>query len=172
MSAKRRYITTPFRALSSFFIAAMVGGILTSLAFTAPEILNYTPNTDFPMKQILSGAGLIAVIGSFIWLFGLVFIGGPVWMLLHGVTQRSPVTAVLVGGILSFGTVFANRTGLFTGNSDLRSYSTGGRDIVIEGKLTNAGWINALELSVMVGIIGVIVAFTLWRVSYRRNTHT
>ncbi|MEO1280585.1 MAG: hypothetical protein AAFV69_02500, partial [Pseudomonadota bacterium] len=75
---------------------------------------------------------------------------------------------VLAGYLVPFLVMIIMLTGFFTGNSSYTTYRQGGVDIVIDGRLTVAGWWSALHSAVMMGVIGGLVALVIWRIAYRR----
>jgi hypothetical protein len=95
-----------------------------------------------------------------IWLAGLVFLACPIWLILHGLQARGPLSAVALGGVLSFLFFFGAMTSWF-------GLSVPGVPIGVASML-DMDWRRGLEAAGWMTPLGVLVGLVVWRVAYRR----
>lgn len=98
------------------------------------------------------------VVGMIITAMLAVAVGGPIWLVCHVLGRRGPVMAALVGALAGFA--------LFLGG---QTYGFG----VFEMPATDAQtllfrWISAIATSLVLALVAALIAWTMWRVAYRR----
>ena len=99
--------TTPARVMAALFAGAGVGsGICsgTALIATAPAFASASQFAE----SVTAAVAFVPVIWLFsavIYLAGLVFVGGPLWALLHDLGRRDMFTAALLGAALNVASV-------------------------------------------------------------------
>jgi hypothetical protein len=113
---------------------------------------------------------LMAFIASaVIWAIGLVVVGLPAWLYLHHRERRHWLWAVAVGAVLTFVAVFviAMETNFFRGMAGM--YVGGGVDpsTLDDAQLASQEWQSAILASSVLSLIGMAVAFVVWRIAYR-----
>lgn len=162
------YNTTERKVLLAANIAAAVGAMIVTIQFINPPITKFN---FLHLPQMLAELFPIYFFAHLIWLFGIAVLGGPVWMAMHQRGLRHWVHAGLTGGVLLGNTCMALMTGFFTGYSSFHQSATraAGQWIWIDGKITAEGWLDALESSLWISLLGVILGLVIWRIAYRRT---
>ena len=108
-----------------------------------------------------------------IWLVCIVFLGGPVWLVLHYLGLRHWIVAAIAGAMIPSFLVAYRETEGFSGMNDTLLYSKVGDTVMWQdGVMTQAGWENSLFLAVLFGIAGLVVGLVLWRVAYTPKPET
>lgn len=89
----------PFRLLS-IACASLLAGLLIALEFAAfVFIANVVERV--PLKGLVSFSVYAGGIGTAGFFVGLILLGSPLWLWLHGIGKRDYVTAGLAGGALA-----------------------------------------------------------------------
>src|SRR5262245_11435366 len=155
-------------------VALAAGAVVGSLGTVAPTLLVGLLCIGEPGGFRSQHVGLLVfmLVAAFIvWTVGLVLVGVPIWWLFHRKGRRSRWTAVAVGAVVTF----LLNLGLDAGSSvlmqlDSGSYSASdsGGQTIINDHLTAHGWWNAIQGSILLAIVGVIVALVVWQIAYRR----
>jgi hypothetical protein len=101
---------------------------------------------------------------------GLCVFGIPCWWVCHRMGWRSAGAALLLGFLLAFLVAFAiNTVPIVLFNSlGTSSFGDSGGDTVLNGRLTNYGWVSSVRGSIAVAWMGGLTALVIWRVAYRR----
>jgi len=115
------------------------------------------------------GFAFVIFLAAFaVWSLGLVTFGAPAWCALHRRGLRSRGAALILGAGLASAVGFTINVvlGLMIGEG----YSSGdsGGDIWIGGHLTFYGWSQDVLGAVVLGLLGAMVGWVVWRVAYRR----
>ncbi|MEO1662986.1 MAG: hypothetical protein AAFR51_18540 [Pseudomonadota bacterium] len=165
--ASSLYVTNGGRVIVALLVGALIGTLPIAImygidVFRANGIDYFL---EFGVRNTFSGL----VFGTFVWFLCLGIFGGPVWIFLHLSGGRYWWIAALTGFVVPFCVLIIQGTGFFTGRSGSTTLRRGGVDIVIDGHLTQAGWIDAIQTSVVFGALGGIVATVIWRIAYRKN---
>ena len=163
--------TTKGRALF-----ALLGGVIFATIVVGTKLLfgNYM---DFWISELELNT-FYTVVYTFsapliVWGVGVFFIGVPFWLVLHKKGFRTWMIALLSGFLLSFLVVFLVNTGFLTGNQIQPTYKEDvrfvGGDPRWDGQiLSTFGWWFYLKFAARVGLLGSVVALTIWRIAYRR----
>jgi hypothetical protein len=165
------YTTNVRRAIAALAAGAAVGALGTIAPTLLAGLLSIGEPGGFRSQHV----GLLMfmlVVAFIVWSIGLVLVGAPMWWLFHRKGRRSRREAVAVGAV----TTFLVNLGLNAGFSVLMqldsggSYSAGdsGGKTIINDQLTAHGWWNAIQESILLAIVGVIVALVIWQIAYRR----
>ncbi|MES2043570.1 MAG: hypothetical protein V4475_06815 [Pseudomonadota bacterium] len=142
----KRYETSLDRAGLSLAAGGTMGGLLTVALVAAgrPESWLYLP------------VGF--VIGAIITAMAVVAIGGPLWIVAHAIGKRGPRSAVVLGAFAGFALFLCGQTygfGLFT------QPPMDNRTIIYH-------WISGAATSLILSLVCAVIAWTMWRVAYRR----
>ncbi len=148
------------RVTYAFLAGAFTGSIIFP---TAPFIpVFFEPNG---IRKILT----VFYFGFIFWFFGLLLIGSPIWALLHRLNKRKFYHAALAGFIPPFLVVLQP----FTLLSPAKSRGSIFFNIDPTGKfwegdvITWRHLVSVLESSAILGLVGALVAFAIWRTAYR-----
>jgi hypothetical protein len=142
----KRYETSLDRAGLSLAAGGAMGGVLTVILVAAgqPESWLYLP------------VGF--VIGAIITAMAVVAIGGPLWIVAHAVGRRGPRSAIMLGAFAGFALFLCGQTygfGLFA------QPAMDNRTIIYH-------WISGAATSLILSLVCAAIAWTMWRVAYRR----
>lgn len=142
----KRYETSLDRAGLSLAAGGAMGGVLTVILVAAgqPESWLYLP------------VGF--VIGAIITAIAVVAIGGPLWIVAHAVGRRGPRSAIMLGAFAGFALFLCGQTygfGLFA------QPAMDNRTIIYH-------WISGAATSLILSLVCAAIAWTMWRVAYRR----
>jgi len=142
----KRYETSLDRAGLSLAAGGAMGGVLTVILVAAgqPESWLYLP------------VGF--VIGAVITAMAVVAIGGPLWIVAHAVGRRGPRSAIMLGAFAGFALFLCGQTygfGLFA------QPAMDNRTIIYH-------WISGAATSLILSLVCAAIAWTMWRVAYRR----
>jgi hypothetical protein len=140
-------------ALAGVFVGATVVTLeFAVLFFAEPE-----PWSQQWILPAFWGAALI------VFLMGFVFLGVPAWFAAGYFGRRHWYDAVIIGAILTGGAEF-----LWAYPSPHSSLS-GSVDLVVDGRYTFAGWLNAIKMAAAIGIGGAMSGLTIWWIAYRNR---
>ncbi len=98
------------------------------------------------------------VIGAVITVMAVVAVGGPLWVFAHATGRRGPRSAITIGALAGFVLFLCGQTygfGLFTMPP-------------IDGRTLLFRWISGVATSLILAVICAGIAWTMWRVAYRR----
>ena len=168
--------TTRGRALKSLALGCGVGALIVGsfalLEFRAHAegYIYYLQGRDtFGTAKILAIAFGVPLMGLGIW---AVFFA-PIWLMLHKRGYRPWLSMLLAGFALTFIGVFTVSTHFLTGSRNWPEHLNAARNMSIDPRwhgaiMTALGWLLAAFSAVIYGILGAIVALTIWRIAYRR----
>lgn len=122
--------------------------------FLAPDYLD----------RALTFAPLIFIAAFLVWGLGLLVIGVPAWIALARSGQTAPSHALLLGLLASFFASVALNLALTAPHMGL---SQDGRVLIENGWRTPYGWFLLIKDSVLLGLLGGVVATVIWRIAYR-----
>ena len=142
----------PPRVLSSLIVGALTAAIVTVLWFAFD--LTTAPDPHMSTQDYIEWAVEIFVVSFTFWFVGLLFIGLPVWWLLHRYGYRSWAHAIAIGFVLP---VIARWRGGDTLNYVLRIAHP-----------HDHGW-AIYRADLVFGAIGIIVALAVWNWAYRMS---
>lgn len=148
----RAYVSRPNRKPVALLAGALIGatGVAVWAALSSSGMIFLFP--------------LFFIVALIVWSVGLVLLGIPLWFVFERVGWTSPVAAVALGlGGTAVGTVLAQLMLL----RDAAGVAAAGREIVsprsLSGLLAEAlGWLP-------LGLLGGLVGFSIWRLSYERT---
>lgn len=153
------------------FVGAVTGSVITTL----PVVLsvNY-PDRLADIAFHALALGLIVFVCAFlVWLFGLVIVGLPSWLVLHRLGYRNVVAAVVLGFVATFFVTLAWRSNFFAlpppvsaMGSTHEWYAVSEGLVEVDYKLTRLGWKFAFEGAAELGALGVVVAIAVWTAAY------
>ncbi|MBC6982620.1 hypothetical protein [Caulobacter sp. 17J80-11] len=132
------YVTNPTRAGLGLTSGAVIGAASWALAFvmsTGDDVA-----VAAPIVLLVGPAALI------VYVLGLGLLGGPVWLILHELGRRDPLSAVVLGGVLN--ALPIGLPSLINGTTDPDTYG----------------------VVALAAAIGALVGLVIWRVAYRRGT--
>lgn len=108
---------------------------------------------------VLAGAAIVA---PFLWIGG-----GIIWMFAHGLRKNGPVAAAIAAFAVSVvATLFWNASMILPGPQG-SSFSANGVDIIVDGTLTLAGWLQIGVSILQVGLGAVLTALLIWIIAYK-----
>jgi hypothetical protein len=142
----RRYETSLDRAGLALGVGAVLGGVFAALLAGMGEG---------------AGAGTVAtgfLVGIVVTAIIATAIGGPLWLVLHVVGRRGPLSAVLAGAISGFLLFLGGQTygfGLFP-------------EALLDTRTWLYRWASAAAVSLILAAISALIGWTMWRVAYRR----
>ncbi|MEL6567756.1 MAG: hypothetical protein AAFQ22_05005 [Pseudomonadota bacterium] len=158
--------TTPFRAVLALLAANFVAPLLVLLVMLVPGLFS-------PLDQPFSLSGFLpifgglvlagaAIVAPFLWIGG-----GIIWMFAHGLRKNGPVAAGIAAFAVSVvGTLFWNASMILPGPLG-SSFSANGVDIIVDGTLTLAGWMQIGVSILKVGLGAVLSALLIWIIAYK-----
>ena len=142
----KQYETSLDRAGLSLAAGGALGGLLTTVLVAAGR----------PESWLSLPAGF--VIGAVITAMAVVAIGGPLWIVAHAAGKRGPRSAILLGAVAGFVLFLCGQT-----------YGFGVFGMPpIDDRTLLFRWISALGTSVILAMVCAGIAWTMWRVAYRR----
>jgi len=142
----KHYETSLDRAGLALAAGGALGGLLTVALVAAGQ-----PGSWFALP-----VGF--VIGAVITVMAVVAIGGPLWIVAHALGKRGPRTAIALGAVSGFALFLCGQTygfGVFTMPP-------------IDGRTLLFRWISAAATSMILSLVCAVIAWTMWRVAYRR----
>lgn len=135
---------------------ALIGGTVALLGATVQDFFT-SGAVPLPVPFLMEG-----VLGFFMFLFGFVFLGVPAWTVAHYFGRTHWFDGTLIGALLS-----SIPSLLLTLPSGTTSASIGGKDMIVDGHFTPAGWWGELQLALIVAVAGAAAGWTIWRMVYR-----
>lgn len=149
----RTYISRPNRKPIALVVGALIG---------AAGVAIWAALTSYGMILLFP---LFFIVALIIWSIGLVVVGAPLWAVFDRAGWTSPSAAIALGfGATVVGAVLI-QLGLYR---DFTSLVEAGREIVVSGQLTPYGWLAGLRGWIPLGMLGGLVGFSIWRLSYER----
>lgn len=142
----KRYETSLDRAGLSLAAGGALGGLLTVALVAAGQ----------PQSWLYLPVGF--VIGALITAMAVVAIGGPLWIVAHALGRRGPRSAIVLGASAGFALFLCGQTygfGLFTAPP-------------MDNSTIIYRWISAVATSLILSLVCALIAWTMWRVAYRR----
>ncbi len=140
------YETSLDRAGLSLAAGGAMGGLLTAVLVAAGR-----PGSWFALP-----VGF--VIGAVITAMAVVAIGGPLWIVAHATGKRGPRSAIILGAFAGFALFLCGQTygfGLFV-------------EPPMDNRTIIFHWISGAATSVILSLVCAAIAWTMWRVAYRR----
>ena len=167
-----RSLTTPARFAMGLLAGSLTGGLLVGLFYLVTVLISMRTGNAPIMEAVgwsslpILAIVLAATIG--VWLIGILFVATPLWWLLGRLGQRNGLLAVILGTVLPFAIVLGFETQWFDlagGEADFSVWDTGG-EIIENGHVTPYGWQKGIEAAGVLGVIGAVVGYLVWRTAY------
>ena len=146
-----RFHTTAKRALAGLLVGMVLCAATLAVVVVVSAMAGRSGNIDWAwILQELSGLALptSAIVA------GICLIGSLLWLPFHALGWRHWSLAMLVGGLVFF-------LAWFLPHTDWLHMPFSGHDI------DDYGWKDAAIASALVGVIGILIAGTMWRTAYR-----
>lgn len=141
-------------ALAGVFIGATVVTLeFAVLFFSEPE-----PSSQWWILPAFWAVTLI------VFLMGFIFLGVPAWFAAEYFHRRQWYDAVIIGAVLAGAAEL-----LWALPSPHSSFGNGGVDLVIDGRYTVRGWINAIEMAAAISVGGAVSGLAIWWLAYRKR---
>jgi hypothetical protein len=118
----------------------------------------------YPDLQLLISVPVLWLFAFGVFLMGFIILGVPSWIAAHLLGWTRWHDAVLIGALLASISEF-----LFTFPSGNASGSSGGVDLIVNGYLTQAGWLNAVGIAAIMAGAGAAAGFVIWWWVYRSD---
>lgn len=131
MASARNMEPIPARFAGALGLGAVTGGVLTSFWFVASV-------RTFDLALV----AIVLPFAAAVWMYGLLFIGFPLWVVLHERGYRSPRAAVGLGGAVLTPVLFLGREG-----------------------------VGEMALAAGFVLIGPAVGWVVWRTAYGRSRY-
>lgn len=88
-------------------------------------------------------------------------------MFAHGLQRNGPFAAIVAAFTVStIGVLFSN-TSLILPRPSGSSFSANGVDIIVDGTLTLAGWLQIGETILLVGLAAMLTGLMIWAIAYK-----
>ena len=156
------YVLRPKLKLVSTLSGALIGALPVALAVTIPLLFDGRPRPSFATWFL--GAYWL---GAVVWFVGLHTVGMVVWAALERRGLRSPSHALLAGLMTTFVSAVLLRLLL---SMPVSLYHEAGRTWIENGIRTPYGWFMLIKDSVLLALVGGVVAVVVWRIAYRRES--
>lgn len=98
------------------------------------------------------------LVGSIFAMLGLTAVAAPIWLAVHALGARGPVSAASTGVSIALFVSLGMQT---YGSGILRSFPAGHDNLAY-------GWISAIATSAFAAIIAAGIGILMWRIAYRR----
>lgn len=155
------YVLRPKFKLVATLSGALLGALPVALAMTLPLIFDGRARPTFATWfQLTYWAAAV------VWFLGLHTIGMVVWGGLESRGLRSPSHALLAGLVTTFVSAVALQLLLAM---PVSFYGEDGRAWIENGIHTAYGWFILIKDSVLLALVGGVVATVVWRIAYRRE---
>jgi hypothetical protein len=147
------YKTTIKGAVLGLIVGAVVGGAVLGALETLANgsLVGVSPVVFFFSERTLEY--------TYLWIVSLVLFGSLPWVVLHKMGRRGLLTAAMVGFVIPF---------LVIGSVSTLSLLVPNATSGVDGHVTVATLLNALESASLFGLLGVLVATVVWRIAYTK----
>ena len=164
----------PIRAALALPAGALLAGALTPFAMLLPTLFDVLANgrafgsLEGLGQMLLLTSGVAAVV----WAVGMVLIAAPVWAVLHRLCRRRGRHGALLGAVLAGGVYFAVATFPYAwapADGSGSTFGGAGGNTVENGRMTAAGWRQALGQTAGIMLIGAAAGLLVQRLAYGRE---